>query len=241
MAIMNIDFPLGIFPEGFSEKLKKGFNILTIDMYATPNFTDEYIMEFSSEESYFSKKLDKIKHVDYRELGRFELLEGLYVEGEYINSFFIAKNEILNEKKGRNDKLAVLLYVEKNNFYIWYPWFEELFLPLIEDDIKNKTDKHLRNLKAIQIDCHEDFDIGILVKESHVDYEIEHSITEGFHTGVYYSLLKHIFLMEDEKYPSIPGSKRTIQAYEELFKNFSEGDTNLDGWRSKFHLNNPWE
>lgn len=238
MAIANIDFPTWSFPQGFNKKLKSSFNILTIDMYATASFTDEHIMEFTSDENYVLKRQGNTEEVGYRELGRFELLDGLFVDGDYFDSFFIVKNEFQN---GRNQKvtLAALLYVDRNNFHIWYPWFEELFRPLIEDDIKNNTNKHLINLRAIQRDCSKDLDIVDIVINSNVDYIIEHSITGCFNTGVFYSLIKHIFIMEDEKFPAIPGSKRTLEAYEQLYNNYISGNPNLDEWRTKYRLDNP--
>lgn len=60
-----------------------------------------------------------------------------------------------------------------------------------------------------------------------------------FTTVVYYSLLNQIFLIEDEKYPNLPGSERTIQAYNELYDDYLNDRVDMVQWRKKYRLKDP--
>ncbi|MGG3235590.1 hypothetical protein ABEP17_19375 [Priestia flexa] len=240
MVSKMIDFGYGCMPEGFSKDLSNCFNVVTIDIYATPDFTERYIPMFLSEGDYTLVTAKRKEHVTYRELGRFEVLDGIFSKGDYFHSFYIAENTFKDEM-GSTVKLIALLYEERRNIHIWNPSFEELFLPLIQDDIRNGNDAHWRSLLEIQQNLSKDLDVYEIALANQVDYEIEVEWDKGeiFTSVVYYALLKHIFLVENEKYPDIPGSKRTIQAYKELYDDHLNGRVDMDRWRNKYRLKDP--
>ncbi|MFF6016207.1 hypothetical protein [Lysinibacillus fusiformis] len=234
MVSKMIDFGYGSMPKGFSEHLTSCFDLVSIDIYATPDFTGGTLIMFTSEDDYYLVTAKGKQHVNYRELGKYELLDAIFSEGDYYHSFYLAKNIFTNDS-GRKTKLIALLYEERGKIHIWNPSFEELFLPLIEDDIENGNDTHWRNLQEIHQNRSIDLDVYDITLKNQVDYEIEH-----FTTVVYYALLKHIFLVEDEKYPSIPGSDRTLQAYKDLYDDHLNGCIDMGAWRRKYNLKNPW-
>lgn len=235
-----IDFGYGCMPAGFSKYLSNCFDVVTVDIYATPDFRERYIPMFLSENDYIMVTAKRKEHVTYRELGQYEILNGIFSKGDYFHSFYIAEN-VFKDNKGKTVKLIALLYEERGNIHIWNPFFEELFLPLIQDDIKNGVDSHWRSLLEIQQNRSKDLDAYEIVIENQVDYEIEVDWNKGevFTTLVYYSLLNHIFLVEDEKYPDIPGSERTIQAYKELYDDHLNGQVDMIRWRKKYKLKDP--
>ncbi|AOV07993.1 hypothetical protein [Sporosarcina ureilytica] len=240
MESKMIDFGYATMPVGFSKCLSNCFYNVTIDIYATPDFTERYISMFLSEDDYILVTARRKEHINYRELGQFELLDAIFSEGDYFHSFLIAKNMFYDER-GSLVKLIALLYEERGNIHIWNPTFEELFLPLIQDDLDKGSDSHWQSLQEIQQNHSTDLDIYDVVLTNQVDYEIEVEWDKGevFTTVVYYALLKHIFLVEDEKYPEIPGSKRTIQAYKELFDDHLNRRVDMDRWRKKYRLKDP--
>lgn len=240
MVSKMIDFGYGAMPVGFSKHLSNCFDVLTIDIYATPDFTERYIRMFLSEGDYTLVTAKRKEHVNYRELGQFELLDAIFSKGDYFHSFYIAEN-IFIDKKGITVKLIALLYEERGKIHIWNPSFEELFLPLIQDDVEKGVDSHWRSLLEIQQKRSKDMDVYEIAHTNQVDYEIEVEWDKGeiFSTVVYYVLLKHIFVVEDEKYPDIPGSERTIQAYKELYDDHLNGRVDMDRWRKKYRLKNP--
>lgn len=227
-------------PEGFSQHLSKCFDEVTIDIYATPDFTDRYIPMFLSEGEYVLVTAKQKKHVNYRELGKFEILNAIFSKGDYFQSFYIAEN-IFENKDGATVKLIALLYEERGIIHIWNPYFEELFLPLIQDDINKGVDSHWRGLLEIQEKRSKDLDVYEIALANQVDYEVEVEWDKGniFTSVVYYALLNHIFLVEDEKYPHIPGSERTIQAYRDLYDDYLNGRVDMTQWREKYRLNDP--
>lgn len=237
----TIDFSEGFLPKGFSERLYECFDIVSIDALATPDFSDLSIPYVLSEDDYILVTPKGKEHITYRELGNFELLNGIFSEGDYVHSFYIAKNVFGNKQTGVPVKLAALLYEEKGKIHIWNPTFEELFLPLILDDLENKDDSHWRNLQDIHQSRSLDLDVYSIVECNDVDYELEGMCTPWFNTTVFYSLLNHIFLIEDEKYPAIPGSNRTLKAYKDLYDDYLNDCRNMDKWRSAHRLKNPWK
>jgi hypothetical protein len=62
-----------------------------------------------------------------------------------LHSFYIAEN-IFTNMLGTKVELIALLYEERGKIHIWNPSFEELFLPLIKDDINNESDTHWRSI-----------------------------------------------------------------------------------------------
>lgn len=240
MASKIIDFGYAAIPRGFSKHLSNCFDVVTIDIYATPDLTERHIPMFLSEDDYVLVTAKRKEYVDYRELGRFVLLDAIFSEGDYFHSFFVAEN-IFEDERGHSVKLIALLYEERGNIHIWKPSFEELFLPLIQDDLEKGLDSHWKSLQEIQQNCSEDLDVYQITLANQADYEIEVDWDKGevFTTVVYYALLKHIFLVEDEKYPEIPGSERTIQAYKELFDDHLNGNVDMDRWRKKYRLKDP--
>lgn len=240
MTIVKIDLPAWNFPSEFSGLLKTGFNIITIDFYASGTLQDEYILEFASEETFVIRKGEIYKKSHIEEFGRMKLLEALYNEKEYFHSFFIALNEFV-DKRGNKVKLASLIYEFRNSITIWTPSFEELFIILIQDDIDNNHEVHLNNIRFIQDNCTFEVDFTNLVVDSHVDYVLYHDKVECFNTAVYYSLMNYIFLLEDEKYPEIPGSRRTLDAYEDLYSSYKNKRIDIEAWRAKHLLKNPWK
>lgn len=133
--------------------------------------------------------------------------------------------------KGKLVKLIVLLYEEKDKIHIWNPAFEELFLPLIKDDLENNTDLHWRSLQEIHQNRSENLDVYSIVQRNGIDYEVASVDGLYFNTTVIYSLLNHIFLFEDKKYPDIPGSNRTLKAYKDLYDNHMYKRIDLEKWR----------
>lgn len=240
MVTKMIDFGDGFMPKGFSKELSNCFDVVTVDVYATPDFKEQYIPIFLREGDYTLVTATRKEHVSYRELGCFEVLDGIYSKGDYFHSFFIAEN-IFKNYKGISVKLIALLYEERGRIHIWNPSFEELFVPLIQDDIRNSNDAHWRSILEIQQKRSKELNVYEITISNQVDYEIEVEGGQGevFSTVVYYSLLKHIFLVEDEKYPSIPGSERTVQAYKELYNDYLSGKVDINRWRTKYQLKNP--
>lgn len=238
-----IDFTEGFLPKGFSKQLEECFDIVSIDALATPDFSDLSIPFVFSEEDYILVTPKGKELITYRELGNYELLNGIFSEGDYVHSFYIAKNVFKNKLTGAPVKLVALLYEERSKIHIWNPTFEELFLPLIIDDLENQTDSHWRSLQEIHEFRSLDLDVYTIVESNDVDYEIESIGNQGnlcFNTTVFYSLLNHIFLIEDEKYPTIPGSNRTIQAYKDLYYDHLNDCVDIDKWRNAHRLKNPW-
>ncbi len=233
-----IDFGHGYMPRGFSERLASCFGLVTIDALATPDFKDLTFPVFLSEDDHNLVTSKGIQHVNYRELGRFELLDAVFSKGDYFHSFYIAENIFAG--KGGTVRLVALLYEERGRIHIWNPTFEELFLPLICDDLDNDTDAHWRSLQEIHERRSRELDVYAIALQNEVDYEICWDKGETFTTVVYYALLKHIFLVEDEKYPTIPGSDRTLQAYEDLYCDYVNDRVDLARWRKKYNLKNPW-
>ncbi|PIJ98089.1 hypothetical protein [Lysinibacillus sphaericus] len=227
-------------PEGFSKNLGNCFDMVTIDMYATPDLTERHIPMFLSEGEYMLVTAKSKGRVDYRELGQFTILDGIFSKGDYFHSFFIAENNFDN-MNGKNVKLIALLYEDRGIIHKWNPFFEELFLPLIQDDINKGVDSHWRSLLEIQQNCSLDLDVYEIVLANQVDYEIDVDWNKGeiFTTVVYYALLNHIFLVENEKYPGIPGSARTIQAYRDLYDDHLKKQVDMDQWRAKYRLRDP--
>ncbi|RWQ72567.1 hypothetical protein [Bacillus cereus] len=237
----TIEFAHGAPPKGFSEHLKNYFELVSIDAYMTPDFIDRSLPILFSEDDYVLVTAKRKEHVTYRELGRFELVDGIFSKGDYVHSFFIAKNIFNNKQTGKSVKLAALLYEERSKVHIWNPTFEELFLPLILDDLENDTDSHWRSLQEIHQFRSFDFDVYNIVECNDVDYEIVSIDNLCFNTTVFYSLLNHIFLIEDEKYPDIPGSNRTLKAYKDLYDDHLNDCVDMDKWRKAHHLKNPWK
>ncbi|MFB5690589.1 hypothetical protein [Bacillus cereus] len=238
----TIDFSEGLLPKGFSKRLFECFEIVPIDALATPDFSDLSIPYVLSEDDHILVTPKKGKeHITYRELGNFELLNGIFSEGDYVHSFYIAKNVFKNKQTGAPVKLAALLYEERSKIHIWNPYFEELFVPLILDDLANDTDSHWRSLQEIHQCRSLDLDVYSIVESNGVDYEIEGLCTPAFNTTVFYSLLNQVFLIEDVKYPDIPGSNRTLKAYKDLYDDYLNGCKDMDRWRSAHHLKNPWK
>lgn len=240
MTSKMIDFGHGTMPKGFSERLSSCFDLIPIDIYATPDFTGGTLVLFFSEDDYILVTAKGKEHVNYRELGRYEMLDAIFSKGDYLNSFYIAENIFIN-KKGKKVKLIVLLYEERGKIHIWNPSFEELFLPLIHDDLDKGVDSHWRSIQEIHQQRSPDLDVYKICLQNQVDYEIEDSI-DGLDltTVVYYALLKHIFLVEDEKYPTIPGSNRTLQAFNDLYNDFRQGRVDMEKWRQSYNLKSPW-
>ncbi|USK62296.1 hypothetical protein [Peribacillus asahii] len=234
-----IDFGYGRMPEGFSRRLSSYFNLVSIDIYATPDFTGGTIIEFSSEDDYVLVKPKGMHHVNYRPLGRYELLNAIFSKGDYYHSFFIAKN-IFNDPTGRPVKLIALLYEDRNKIHFWNPTFEELFVPLIRDDLDKGTDSHWRNLQEIHEQGDPELNVHDIALQSNVDYEIEGYNNMYFTTCVYYALINHILLVETEKFPDIPGADRTLKAYKDLYDEYRSGNKDLDNWRRKYNLRNHW-
>jgi hypothetical protein len=238
MVSKMIDFGYGVMPKGFSKSLTSCFDLVTIDMYATPDLQDKHLVMFFSESDYFLVTARGKKFVNYRELGSYELLDVIYSEGNYLHSFFIAEN-IFTNLQGIKVKLIALLYEERGNIHIWNPSFEELFLPLIKDDIKNKRDSHLRNLQEIYQNLINELDVCDIAYRNQVDYEIE-ECRLGLNTSIYYALLKHIFIVENEKYPQIPGAYRTLKSYIDLYNDYLNNCVNILEWRQTYNLKDPW-
>jgi len=235
-----IDFGLGL-PEGFSKHLNWCFELLTTDIYASPGYIERPLNIFFSDDNYTLVKAKGIERVTYRELGNYELVDAIYSKGDALHSFFLAENVFIN-KFGIKIKLIALLYEERANIHIWNPAFEELFLPLILDDLANGKDSHWRSLREIQQMRSSDLDVYNIVLKNQVDYEIEETYSPYspyLSTVVYYTLLKHIFLIEDEKFPTIPGSDRTLKSYKKLFDDHLHNRVDMDKWRQKYHLKNP--
>lgn len=234
-----IDFGYGLMPQGFSSCLTNCFNLVNIDIYSTPDFTDGTIIEFSSEDDYVLVTAKENKHVGYRPLGRYELLNAIFSKGDYYHSFFIAEN-IFDGPEGKPVKLIALLYEERGKIHFWNPTFEELFVPLIRDDLNNAIDTHWRNLQEIHKQADSELNVHDIALQNNVDYEIEGYKNMYFTTSVYYALINHILLVETEKYPDIPGADRTLIAYKDLYDEYSRGNKDLDNWRRKYNLKNPW-
>ncbi|WP_279620599.1 hypothetical protein NQ126_010015 [Priestia megaterium] len=239
MASKIIDFGHGVMPKGFSPSLSSCFNLVPIDIYQIPDFTGGTLILFSSEDDYILVTPNRKEHINYRELGRYELLDAIFSKGDYLHSFYIAEN-IFTNKQDKKVKLIALLYEERGRIHIWNPTFEELFLPLIEDDLNRGIDAHWRGLQEIYQNRTKDLNVYDIVLNNQVDYEIEVRSGLNFNTVVYYALLKHIFLVEDEKYPEIPGADRTLQSYEELYNSHLNSCVNMIKWRQIYNLKNPW-
>lgn len=211
-------------------------------MYSTPDLTDRTIIEFLSEDNYVLVTPKGKHHVNYRPLGRYELLNAIFSKEDYYHSFFIAEN-IFKDSKGRRIKLIALLYEEWNKIHIWNPTFEELFIPLITDDISKGTDKHWKNIQKIHNLADLELNVHDIALESYVDYEIggyKNMDSTYFNTTVYYALINHILLVETEKYPTIPGADRTLKAYKELYCKYNSSSKYLDNWRHKYNLKDYW-
>jgi len=237
-----IDFGYGYMPQGFSRRLTSCFNLVNVDIYSTPDFIDRTIIEFSSEDDYVLVTPKGKQHIDYRPLGRYELLNAIFSKGDYYHSFFIAEN-IFDNPRGRPIKLIALLYEERNKIHIWNPTFEELFIPLIRDDLNKGIDTHWRNLQEIHKLADSELNVHDVALQSNVDYEIEgykNMYLTYFTTSVYYALINHILLVETEKYPDIPGADRTLKAYKELYDKYNSISKDLDNWRRKYKLKNYW-
>lgn len=237
-----IDFNEGVLPLGFKKHLTRCFDLVSTDIYASPNYIERSFGLFLSEGDYMLVTAKAKEHVNYRELGSFELLDGIFSKGDYLDSFFIAQNVFIN-KDNKKVKLISLLYEERANIHIWTPYFEELFLPLIRDDLENGVDSHWKSLQEVQQECYLELDVYEIAQNNQVDYEIEG--TNGLNSPyvssvVYYALMKHIFLIEDEKYPTIPGSIRTLQAYQDLYDDHLHNRVDMEKWRKKHHLKDPW-
>ncbi|PIC81634.1 hypothetical protein CSV75_07655 [Sporosarcina sp. P18a] len=94
MESIMIDFGKGIMPNGFSERLNSCFDLVSIDIYATPDFRGGTLPLFFSEGEYYLVKAKGKEHINYRELGRCELLDAIFSKGDYLHSFYIAKTSI---------------------------------------------------------------------------------------------------------------------------------------------------
>jgi hypothetical protein len=233
-----IDLGNGVLPKGFSERLADCYSP---EIYATPDLEDGDYVWFISENNYVLVTPKEKKSINYRELGSYELVDAIFSEGDYLHSFFIARNIFLDET-GKKVKLIALLYEARDEIHIWNPAFEELFLPLIKDDLYNGTNSHWKSIQEIHLERSRDLNVYDIVVENQVDYEIALEDFRGISisTVVYYALLKHIFLVEDEKYPSIPGADRTLQAYRDLYADHLKGSVNMIKWRQIYNLKNHW-
>jgi hypothetical protein len=239
-----IDTGYGCFPTGFSELLLESFNPRHIDALATKDLTDKFIPYFESVQDFYlvKAKNKKEKHVTYYEIGEFYVLDVIYSKGDYIHSLMTVRRELENEN-GSSSEVIGLVYDEKGKLYAWYPTFEELFLTLILDDLENQTAQHLKSIHEIQKHLHDDIDVHSVAVKNAVDYDI---VRQCFHSDIpipvvaYYSLIKHIMNVEDQKYPKIPGSVRTLNAYGDLFKLNIKDKNEVIKWRQKYLLPDPW-
>lgn len=234
-----IDFGYGIMPRGFSNILNDCYDLVDIDIYCTPDFSGGTLILFSSEDQFVLVTAKGKKNITYYELERYELLNAIYSDGDYFHSFFIAENIFANPT-GTKVKLIALLFEERGKIHFWNPTFEELFLPLIFDDIENSTDSHLRGLQEIHQKGDPKLNVYDIVVKNNVDHEIEGFQGMNFTTVVYYALMNHIFLVETEKYPTIPGGLRTLIAYKDLFNDHLNDCVDMIKWRKRYNLHDPW-
>ncbi|MED1791406.1 hypothetical protein P4V54_01855 [Brevibacillus nitrificans] len=235
-----IDFAYGAMPPGFSTGLSECLYQVDVDIYMTPDFSGGTLYMLTSEENYILVKATGKEHVTYRQLGTYELLEGIYSKGDYLHSFYLANN-VFKNKQNQTVRLIALFYEHRGRIHVWNPTFEELFLPLILDDLETGTDAHLRSIREIHRNRSKNSDVYAIAVRNQVDYEIGDVVDGlGVSTVVLYSLLNHIFLVEDEKFPHIPGADRTLKAYEELHDEYERDCVDMTKWRQRNHLKNPW-
>ncbi|WP_286230269.1 hypothetical protein [Neobacillus mesonae] len=232
----RIDLGIGL-PKGFSALLAEFYSVCHVDALCTKNFTDEFYDVFYHDKEYFIDKasFEEPQIRTKRELGRFMVLEALYVPGAYINSCFIVHQEDVD--------LVTLIYDEGGKLHIWYPWFEELYHPLIHDCIEFNNDSHLEIIKEVYDNLDFELNVGPIIKQHDGDTEICRQTFERdipFPSFIYHALIKHIMLFEKRKYPLGQGALRPFKAFEDLYESYIKDDVDLEKWRRDYKLDDPW-
>lgn len=234
-----INFSDRTTPNGFSELLNIHFDLTSMESYGLSGYKDTILPFLSYDSDHVLVTARDKKHIKWRELGEFQILDGIFSEGDYVNSFYVVKNIYIDEKTNETVRLVSLLYDEKGKIHIWTPAFEELFLPLIIDDLNNETDSHWKSMLEIHQRRSLDLNVYDIVQRNNVDYELEGVDGLSFNTTVFYLLMNHIFLFEDTKYPNIPGSNRTLKAYKDLYDDYLGKCVDMDKWRRNQYLKDP--
>ncbi|MDF2545788.1 MAG: hypothetical protein K0R93_686 [Anaerosolibacter sp.] len=130
-------------------------------------------------------------------------------------------------KKWTSNTRVSLLRVKNNSIYLWSPTLEEIFLAFR----KNFKPEHLSTIKLInnQLGVSTDFSVSRFINYNNLDFfavDVD-SLNEWISLKTYFSLIKHILISEDIRYPkgSHFGRNYTVTALIDFINNKLDFET----------------